>query len=57
MPGPVQDRLNLTEEQKQRMAEVQAEVEAKIRAILTEEQFAQWKKLRDARPGFGPGRP
>jgi hypothetical protein len=55
MPGPVQDRLKLTPEQRRRMAQLQKEVEAKMREILTEEQFAQWKKIREG--GAGPGRP
>ncbi len=57
MPGPVQDRLKLRVEQKRQMAELQKEVEAKIQKVLTAEQFAEWKKLREGRPGFGPGRP
>lgn len=57
MPGQVQDRLKLTADQKKRMAELQKEVEEKMQKILTAEQLAEWKKIRDARPGFGPGRP
>jgi spore coat protein CotH len=55
MPRPVQDRLKLTPEQKRQMAELQEEVEEKIRKLLTEEQLAEWKRIRGGGPG--PKRP
>ena len=55
MPRNAQDRLKLTRAQKRKMAELQKEVESKIQKILDDEQKAEWKKLRDAQPGFGPG--
>lgn len=56
MPEPAQARLKLTAEQRERLATLQREVDARIEALLTPEQRAEWKKLREARPGFGrPG--
>jgi hypothetical protein len=60
LPGPVQEMLALTAEQKKRLADLQKETEAKVEKILTEEQNKQLKEMRDrgpaafGPPGFGP---
>lgn len=58
-PGDVlssgtQDALRLTAEQKKKLAELQKEVDAKLEKMLTDAQKAQLKRMREARPGFGP---
>ena len=65
LPATVQDQLQLTEEQKKKLAELQKDVDAKIEKLLTAEQNRQFKDLRDRGPtggfgggpmgGFGPG--
>jgi spore coat protein CotH len=54
MPAPLQDALGLTADQKQKVAELQKEIDRKIEEILTDDQKARLKRLREARPG-GPG--
>src|SRR5262249_13248742 len=56
-PGQVlapflQERLNLTAEQKKQLEELQKQVDGKIRKLLTDEQN---KQLLDMRPGTGRG--
>jgi spore coat protein CotH len=55
MPRPLQDRLKLTAEQRKKFAELQQEVDRKVREILTDEQKAELQKLRRARPAGPPG--
>ena len=43
--------MNLTDEQKKQVAELQSEVDAKLAKILTPEQLSQMKQMR----GRGPG--
>jgi spore coat protein CotH len=57
MPRPLQDQLGLTEAQRKRFAELQKEVDRKVKEILTEEQRAMLKQLREGRPGGPPGPP
>jgi outer membrane protein assembly factor BamB len=54
LPSFLQDRLKLTAEQKEQIAALQKEVDAKLAAILTDEQK---KQLKDMRGGFRPGGP
>jgi hypothetical protein len=59
LPQPVQDQLQLTEDQKKLLADLQKELDGKLAAILTEPQRKQFQELRD-RPAmafglFGPG--
>lgn len=55
LPGPLQDMLRLTDEQKKQVAELQKEADAKVEKILTEDQRKQLKEMRDRGPmGFGP---
>ena len=52
----LQDRLNLTDDQKSKLADLQKVVDAKLETILTAEQKAQLKEMRDRGPGgFGGG--
>jgi outer membrane protein assembly factor BamB len=48
----LQERLNLTDEQKKRMEELQKEVDGKVDKILTDEQKKQLKEMREAPGGF-----
>jgi Spy/CpxP family protein refolding chaperone len=56
MSSFVQDTLKLTPEQKQRMEQLQKEVDSQIDKILTEEQKAQFKEMQQAGGRGGPGR-
>ena len=53
----MQDALQLTDEQKKQLADLQKEIDAKLEKLLTEEQRKQFKEMRDAAPaapgGFG----
>lgn len=51
---PLQDMLRMTEAQKKQLAELQKEVDAKLEKVMTEEQRAQFKQMRDAMANFGP---
>jgi hypothetical protein len=69
LPGFLQDQLQLTDEQKKQVEELQKEVDAKLDKILTAEQRQQLKEMRERGPGgrgrggpggpggFGPGGP
>jgi hypothetical protein len=55
LPGPLQDMLRLTAEQRKRLAEIQKSVDEQLDKLLTDDQRAQLKRLREAGPGgFGP---
>lgn len=57
LPGRVQDDLNLSEDQKKQIVELQKEVDAKLAKILTAEQMGQLRQMRGRGPGGrgGPG--
>ncbi len=58
MPAGTQERLQLTEEQKKQLAELQKEIDGKLGSILTDEQKKQLKDMQQGggRGGFGgPG--
>ncbi len=58
MPAPLQERLKLTDEQKKQVAALQKEVDAKLAAILTEEERKSLQQMRQrfgGFRGFGPG--
>jgi hypothetical protein len=62
LPDFLQDRLQLSDEQKAQVAELQKDVDARLEKILTAEQRTQLREMRDRGPGgFGPpgggGRP
>ena len=58
LPQMFQQRLNLSDEQKEQVAALQKDVDAKLAKILTEDQAKQLKEMRDRRPGRGgPGGP
>ena len=55
LPPRAAEQLNLTADQKKKLAALEAEVKAKIEQILTPEQLKQLKQMRPpGRPG-GPG--
>lgn len=55
---PIQDRLELTAEQKKDLEALQKEVDMKLARILTDEQKKQLKEMTENRgPGRGPGGP
>ncbi|MSR55307.1 MAG: hypothetical protein EXS09_18780 [Gemmataceae bacterium] len=56
LPGPAQDMLRLTPEQRKKLAEIQKGVDKQVEELLTEEQRATLKRIRESRPG-GPGGP
>ena len=45
------------EERREKMKESREAMSAKIKAILTTEQYAKWEKIRDERRPGGPGGP
>ncbi|HVJ83181.1 MAG TPA: EF-hand domain-containing protein [Planctomycetia bacterium] len=70
MPESVQNELNLTKQQRQKIAALQKQIDAKIAQILTAEQKAQWEArgagppeggeeggLKGGPPGLGKGPP
>jgi spore coat protein CotH len=57
MPRQWQDQLKLSPEQRKKFAELQKETDRKVEQLLTDEQKALLRKLRDNRPGGPPGFP
>ena len=53
LPPTLQDALNLTDDQKKQIAELQKEVDTKLATILTADQLKQMKQMRGR--GRGPG--
>jgi hypothetical protein len=47
LPAFARDSLKLTDEQKQKVAALQKDVEAKLDALFTEEQKKNWKEIRN----------
>ena len=55
LPPRAMEQLNLTDDQKKQLADLEADVKAKVEKILTAEQLQQLKQMRPMmRPG-GPG--
>jgi spore coat protein H len=54
LPAPLRDALRLTDEQKKKFDELQKDVDRRVDELLTEEQRAQWKRIREAGPPKGP---
>ena len=54
LPPFLQERLNLTDEQKRKVEELQKEADGKLETILSQDQK---KQLREMRGGFGLGGP
>ena len=55
LPPMLQDRLELTSEQKAQLAALQKEVDGKLETILNDDQKAQLKTMRERGPGrMGP---
>lgn len=59
LPPNVQNALQMTEQQKKELAELQKKVDAELEKILTPEQRAQLKRMRDGGPpgGMPPKQP
>ena len=55
LPPALQDRLQLTADQKKQVEELQKDVDGKLARILTEEQNKQLKDLREGAGRGGPG--
>lgn len=55
LPQPLQDELKLTDEQRQKIDELQKETDSRLAKILTEDQQRQLREIRERGPGdFGP---
>jgi outer membrane protein assembly factor BamB len=57
MPAGAQERLQLTDEQKKRLAELQKEFDEQASKILTDEQKKQFKDMQQGGGRGGPGGP
>jgi spore coat protein CotH len=57
LPAPLQDMLQLTDDQKKQIAELQKETEGRLDKILTAEQQKQLKAMREGGPGGFAGPP
>jgi len=55
LPPRLQDALRLTADQKKRLAELQKQVDGEMEKLLTDEQKAQLKRMREGGPPGGPG--
>ena len=55
LPPHAAETLNLTDEQKQQLKELEAEVKSKIESILTPAQMEQLKQMRPQHPPGGGG--
>ena len=55
LPPHAAEQLNLTDDQKQQIAALEAEVKTQLEQILTPEQLEQLKKMHPPRPQGGPG--
>jgi Spy/CpxP family protein refolding chaperone len=53
----LQDRLNLTPEQRDKVKALQADVDRQLASILTDEQKQQIQEMRNRGPARGPGGP
>ena len=56
LPPRAAERLNLTDDQKNQIAALEAETKAKLEKILTPAQLDQLKIMRPPMPPGGPGR-
>lgn len=58
LPPPLRDGLRLTDDQKKQVDKLQADIDAKLSKLLTEEQNKQLKEMRERGPmGIGGGFP
>jgi hypothetical protein len=55
LPPMLQDMLNLSDEQKKKVGDLQKEIDDRLAKILNEDQLKQLKQMRDRGPR-GPGR-
>ena len=54
LPAQLQERLQLTDEQKKKIADLQKELETKILNVLTDEQRQKVENLKKSRPKERP---
>ena len=55
LPPPLQEMLQLTDEQRKKLADLQKEVDEKLNRLMSEEQRKQFKEMKEGGPGgFGP---
>ena len=58
LPPPLVEELDLSQEQREELRELQQEVRERLQNILTEEQRDKLREIRERGPaGFGPGGP
>jgi spore coat protein H len=57
LPEPLRGALRLTEEQRQKFDELQREIDRRVDALLTDEQRAMFRRMREGPPGGRPGGP
>jgi len=58
LPPPVQQMLDLSAEQREQLADLQKDVDARLEKILNERQRDRLREVRERGPGrFGPGGP
>ena len=57
LPPRAQEQLNLTADQQKQVADLEAEVKAKLEKILTPEQLQQLKQMRPPQRQGGPREP
>jgi Spy/CpxP family protein refolding chaperone len=57
LPKPLQDRLKLSAAQKQQLAELQKDLDAKLADLLTAEQNKSLSQIRQGKGGIGGGQP
>lgn len=55
LPPRAAEQLNLTEDQKKQLADLEADVKAKIEQILTPDQLEKLKQMHPPRRPGGPG--
>jgi hypothetical protein len=55
IPAPLQNALQLSDEQKKKLAEIQKALDEQVDKLLTPEQRSLWKRIREGGPGPGPG--
>jgi hypothetical protein len=55
LPDPLRTALRLTEDQRKKFDELQREIDGKVEQLLTEEQRAMLRRIREGQPGGRPG--
>ncbi len=55
MPPHVRDALKLSDEQCDKLGQLHEEVQAKVKSILTDEQYEKFSQMRPPHPPGSPG--